>query len=79
MGFGICEGSDKREVALGTSIFFCCGVFIHWRVKQTPSNKLGGEMFISSRACMFVTIYMLYIRPDNQFHAHSHLLNVTFL
>ena len=60
-------------------IFFCCGVFIHWRAKQTPSNKLGGEIFISLRTCMFVTIYMVYIRPDNQYHAHSHCVRTLTL
>ena len=25
-------------------------------------------------ACMFVTIYMVYVRPDNQYHAHPHCL-----
>ena len=39
---------------------------------EPPSDKIGGEMFISSRACMFVTIHIYGgVRPDNQYHANS--------
>ena len=46
-----------------------------------PSDKLGGEIYIAlAHACMSVTMYMVYVLPDNQYHAtcivrgHSHLL-----
>ena len=33
-------------------------------ISEPPSDKLGGEIFIS--LCIYG-----YVRPDNQYHAHS--------
>ena len=44
-------------------------------LNEPPSDELGGEIFISSRACMFITLYIwyMYVRTTRIVCAHSHL------
>ena len=47
---------------------------------KPPSDKLGGEIFISPRACLYVCHYIFgYVRPDNEYHAHSHCVRTLTL
>ena len=43
---------------------------------KPPFDKLGGEIFISSRALVCLSLYICgVVRPDNQYHAlcsHTH-------
>ena len=41
---------------------------------EPPSDKLGGEL-----VCLSLYIYMEYVRPDNQYHAHSHYVRTLTL
>ena len=47
---------------------------------ETPSDKLGGEIFISSRALVCLSLYIYgVVQPDNQYHAHSHCVHTLTL
>ena len=49
------------------------GIFLVGEQSEPPSDKLGGEIFIAScmLVCLSLYIYMVYVRPDNEYHAHS--------
>ena len=50
-------------------------------VKQPPSDKFGGEICIASRelVCLSQYIYVVYVQPENQYHAHSHCVRTLTL
>ena len=38
----------------------------------SASDKLSSEILISSHSVVCLSLYMVYIQSDNQYHAHSH-------
>ena len=60
----------------GSSIYAGLIVFAH--VQEIGiDDKLGGEICLASHA--LVCLSMVYVRPDNQYHANSHCVRTLTL
>ena len=46
---------------------------------KPPSDKLGGEIFISSRTLVCLSLIYGYVRPDNQYDTHLHCVRTLTL
>ena len=66
------------------TIIICplCVEIVIGKRSECPSDKLGGEICFALRVLVCVSliyIYMVFIRLDNQYHAHSHCVSTLTL
>ena len=68
------EKNDRICFSLNWIIVSCCKkvVDVIGERSDSPSDKLGDEIFISSRVLVCLSLCIVYVWPDNQYHAHSH-------